>query len=80
VVSYGPDERRSIFLVHLADRPGVLSLRDLEPSLAGSGHLIKLDSDAKGQPVVLPTRAAKIELDGFGVAVVTNELEPEDKR
>ncbi len=80
VVSDGPDGRRSIFLVHLADRPGVLSLRDLEPSLAGSGHMIKLDSEAKGRPVVLPARAAKIELDGFGVAVVTNELEPEYKR
>jgi hypothetical protein len=42
--------------------------------------MIKLDSETEGRPVILPTRAAKIELDGFGVAVVTNELEPEHKR
>ncbi len=79
VVSHGPHGRRSIFLTHLADRPGLLSLRDLEPSLAGSGQLLKLDSETKGRLVVLPTRTGKIELDGFGVAVVTNELEPHYK-
>ncbi|HJZ96954.1 MAG TPA: hypothetical protein VKE70_10650 [Candidatus Solibacter sp.] len=79
VVSHGPHGRRSIFVVRLRDRPGVLTLQDLEPSLAGSGHLIKLDAETKGRPEVLPGRAHQIELDGFGVAVVTNELEPEYK-
>jgi len=79
VVSHGPHGRRSIFVVHLRDRPGVLPLRDLEPSLARGGHLIKLDASTYGQPVPLPARTGRIELDGFGVAVVTNELGPEDK-
>jgi hypothetical protein len=77
VVSYDRHGRKSIFLAHLADQPGLIALRDLEPSLAASGHFIKLDSETKGRPVVLPTRAGKIELDGFGVAAVTNELEPQ---
>ena len=79
VVSYGPHGRRSIFLVHLADRPGLLTLRDLEPSLAASHDFIKLDSETQGRLVVLPTRAGKIEMDGFGVAVVTNESEQQYK-
>jgi len=79
VVSHGPDGRKSIFVVHLADRPGVLPVRDLEPSLAKGGHLIKLDAGTHEQPVVLPARADRIQLDGFGVAVVTNELGPENK-
>jgi len=77
VVSYDRHGRKSIFLAHLADQPGLIALRDLEPSLAASGHFIKLDSETKGRPVVLPTRAGKVELDGFGVAAVTNELEPQ---
>ncbi len=77
VVSHGPKGRKSIFVVHLTDRPGVLSLADLEPSLAEDGKLIKLGAATKGQPLAVTTSAGKIELEGFGVAVVTNASEPD---
>jgi hypothetical protein len=62
--------------VHLADRPGVLALREIERSLSESGHLVKLDATTNGQPQALLIHAGKIELEGFGVAVVTNEFQP----
>jgi hypothetical protein len=39
--------------------------------------LIKLDAATTGLPVSLPAREGKIELEGFGVAVVTNEFQPD---
>jgi hypothetical protein len=77
VVSYGPHGRRGIFVVHLADRPSLLRLADLDPGLGEGGYLIKLDAATTGEPAILPAREGKIELEGFGVAVVTNELQPD---
>jgi hypothetical protein len=76
VVSYGAKERKSLFLVHLADQPGRLSIENLEPALASARYVIKLDASTNAQPVLASLRGGKIELDGFGVAVVTNELAP----
>jgi hypothetical protein len=77
VVSYGPHGRRAIFVAHLADRPAVLRVADLEPGLGESGYFIKLDAATKAQPAILRPRKGKIELEGFGLAVVTNELQPD---
>jgi hypothetical protein len=75
VVAYGPGGPRSVVAVHLKDQPGFLSLAELEPSLAGSGYIVRLDAAGGGQPVVVPLLGNKVEVDGFGVAVVTRELE-----
>src|SRR5262249_40595815 len=78
VVSEGPQGRKSVFVAHLADRPGKVSLADLDPDLADGCYVIKLEGATDGQPAALPCRApALIEMEGLGAAVATNEMEPE---
>jgi hypothetical protein len=78
VVSHSPQGHKSVFVVHLADGPGRLSLRDLDSDLAQGCHLIKLEAATGGRPVALSCRApAIIEMEGFGAAVATNEMETE---
>ena len=40
VVSHSPQGHKSVFVVHLADGPGRLSLRDLDSDLAQGCHLL----------------------------------------
>src|SRR5262249_56238935 len=78
VVSEGPHGHKSAFVAHIADRPGRLSLRDLDPDLAEGCHVITLDAATGGRPVAMSCRApAVIEVEGFGAAVATSEMEPE---
>jgi hypothetical protein len=76
VVACGPGGRRSLFVVHLADVGGTLGVGELEPGLADGSFVIRLDASTGGRPVVQSEGApVNIEIDGYGVAVVTNVLE-----
>jgi hypothetical protein len=77
VVSHGPDGRKSAFIAHLSDRPSALSLADLDSDLPDNGSWIRLDATTKGQPVVLPFQQGRIEMEDFGVAVISDAYDLE---
>jgi hypothetical protein len=70
VVAEGADGRRSAVLVHLSDRSAVYALADLDPSLTHCEIVHRLDEGTGGH-VVSGRADAKVNFDGYGVAVVT---------
>jgi hypothetical protein len=76
VVACDPRGRKSLFLVRLVDRPGTLRVGDVEPSLADGGYVLRLDAATAGRPVVVSAGSpAIVEMEGYGVAVATHEVE-----
>jgi hypothetical protein len=79
VVSHGSEGRRSAFVVHIDDRPARLPLADLDPTLTQSASIIRLDQSTRGRPEIMRrSSGASLELEGYGVAIVTNALEETD--
>src|SRR5712692_10056286 len=74
VVARGEDCRRSVFLVHLADRAASYDVSELVGDCGDLRRLLKIDSST-GSSVVEAIADGLIRFDGYGVAALTNAPE-----